>query len=41
LDASTLEDFDFAMRTRERADYSHVYGRELAEDILESSQEVL
>ncbi|MEN4017544.1 MAG: HEPN domain-containing protein [Methanobacterium sp.] len=36
-----LEDFDFAMRARERADYSYIYNENLAHDMLESTKKLI
>lgn len=36
-----LEDFDFAMKTRERADYSYIYDESLAKDMLETTKKLI
>jgi|GEM_PF-5366150 len=36
-----LEDFDFAMKARERADYSYIYDKSLAHDMLESTKKLI
>lgn len=41
LNRDLLDNFDFAMRSRERADYSYTYNLNLAEDLLDSSRELL
>lgn len=41
INQELLDDFDFAMKTRERADYSYVYNVNLAEDLLNSSKDLL
>lgn len=41
LPASILEDFNFAMRTREGADYGCVYSEEDARDVVASASTVL
>jgi uncharacterized protein (UPF0332 family) len=36
-----LDDFDFAMKTRERADYSYIYDESLAHDMVESNKNLI
>lgn len=36
-----LDDFDFARKARERADYSYVYDEKLANDILETARKLI
>lgn len=36
-----LEDYDFAMKARERADYSYIYNENLAHDIFESAKKLI
>lgn len=33
-----LEDFDFSMKAREKADYSYIYGENLAKDLFKSTK---
>jgi len=35
-----LEDFDFAMKARERTDYSYIYDESLAHDMIESTKKL-
>jgi len=41
ISCSLLEDFDFAMKARERADYSYTYNDSLAENMLKSSKKLI
>lgn len=36
-----LDGFDFAMKARERADYSYIYDKSLAHDMLESTKKLI
>lgn len=36
-----LDDFDFAMKARERADYSYIYNETLAKDMIESTKKLI
>lgn len=36
-----FDDFTFAMKTRERADYSYIYNLNLAKDLLKSAENLL
>lgn len=36
-----LEDFDFSMKAREKADYSYIYGENLAKDLFESTKKLI
>lgn len=41
IDSDLLNDFDFAMKSREKADYSYSYNNELAEDLFDSATQLL
>lgn len=41
IDSDLLDDFDFAMKSREKADYSYSYNNELAEDLFDSATQLL
>jgi uncharacterized protein (UPF0332 family) len=41
IDSDLLDDFDYAMRSREKADYSYSYNSELAKDLLDSAKRLL
>jgi uncharacterized protein (UPF0332 family) len=41
IDSDLIDDFDFAMKSREKADYSYSYNNELAEDLFDSATQLL
>lgn len=41
IDSDLLDDSDFAMKSREKADYSYSYNNELAEDLFDSATQLL
>jgi uncharacterized protein (UPF0332 family) len=41
INSDLLDDFDFAMKSREKADYGYSYNDELAKDILNSANQLV